>query len=460
MSKGKVCGLIGAVIVCISPPAAWGDAHSDYKAIFGKEAAAVSSSLSKADDVVFAKKLLESAGSVSESPELQVLLYEKAFQFAAASSEGLPTALQVLDVLEGKFPDRKADWQARRLGLYHNQYTRARGEAKKAAALTYVTALMAAGDALMAAGQPAQALPHYRSARSTASYYHKEMLAEIRRKLTDAGNAALVVGKITALRSRLKTDPKDARAREDLVLLYVIQKDAPGEARDVLRDSVSESLRTHVRLAGRSADTLSEGDSLRLGDWYYKTLSLKASGSGKRVVLERARGYYERYLSQHALRDVSRFRVDSALKKITADLARLAPRKPATTTSKVPKDAVAFGGHHYKAVLAGRVPWHEAVKACTKLGGHLVTIESAGEMAFLKQMVGRNRLWVGATDQAAEGRWVWINGNRLSREFRLWAGDGEPNQGKGANYASILVVGLRDTSGASQVGGFICEWDQ
>ena len=101
-----------------------------------------------------------------------------------------------------------------------------------------------------------------------------------------------------------------------------------------------------------------------------------------------------------------------------------------------------------------------AAKECTKLGGHLVTIESAGEMAFLKKLAGSNRLWVGATDEAAEGRWVWINGKRLSREFRLWAGDGEPNEGRRGNYASVLAEGLRDTSGPSRIGGFICEWEQ
>ena len=451
---------LAALAACVAGSVALGDAESDYKAIFGKEAAGVSSSTSKADDVAFARKLLESAGSVSESPKLQILLYENAFKFASASSEGLPIALQVLDILAKTFPARKADWQERRLALLRNQYMRARGEAKKAAAATYLDALLLAADALMAAGQPAGAVPHYRSARSVATYYRKEMLAEIRTKLNAAGDAAFTDGKVRALQSRLKIKPTDARAREDLVMLYVIQIDAPAKARDVLRDSVGEDVRVHVRLAAQSADDLSEGDCLRLGDWYYKTLLSRATGLGKRVVLERARGYYERYLATHTAQDVPRFRADSALKKIKTDLASLAPKPRTTTpTSRVPKDTVAFGRHHYKAVLARNVPWHEAAKACRKLGGHLVTIESAGELAFLQELVGRNRLWVGATDQEAEGRWVWINGKPLSREFRLW-GRGEPDGGRGSNYASVLADGVRDTPGPTSVGGYICEWDQ
>ena len=460
MGKLTVSALAG-VAVCLAVSVASGDAASDYKTIFGKEAARVSSSVSKVDDVAFAKKLLESAGSVSESPKLQVLLYERALKFAATSTEGLPVALQVLGILEKAFPARKAEFQAQWLALLRNQYMRARGEAKKAAAATYLDALMAAADALVAAGQPARAVPHYRSARSVATYYRKDMLPEIRDKMTHAGDAAFTAGKIKSLQSRLTTDPTDARAREDLVLLYVIQKDAPAKARDVLRRSVRQSLQTHVRLAAQSADDLSEGDCLRLADWYCTALSARASGAGKRIVLERARGYYERYLARHTLQDVARFRADAALKKVKADLARLAPRRPArtTVTSRVPKDAVAFGGHHYKAVL-GRISWQKAVAACKELGGHLVTVESAGELAFLRKLAGRGRLWVGATDQAAEGKWVWINGKGFSREFRLWD-MGEPDGGRGSNYAAVMAGGLRDSSSPyGGVGGFICEWDQ
>ena len=75
MSRRASFGVVGA-IVCIVAGVAFGDAQSDYTAIFGKEAARVAASASKADDVTFAKKLLESAAAVSESPKLQVLLYE------------------------------------------------------------------------------------------------------------------------------------------------------------------------------------------------------------------------------------------------------------------------------------------------------------------------------------------------------------------------------------------------
>jgi len=457
---GKLMSLaLAFAAVCIAAPPALGDARSDYAELFGKKAARVLASSNKIDDLAFAKELFEAAGAVSESPTLQVFLYQKVLAFAGTGAEGLPIALQVMDILEEKFPDRKADWQIKRLGLLRSKYLRAAGDAKKPAAIAYLNALMAAADALMVAGKSTEALPHYKSARALASYYHKEMLPDIRWRLTEAGSASITEGKIKRLLAKLKINPNDTGSREDLIHLYVIQTDAPAKAQSVLSKTISKPLRKHVSLAVRSDDGLSESDCLSLGNWYYKTLSPKASGAaGKRIVLQRAQRYYERYVAQHTRKDLPRVQAAFALQKIEAELARLGPVK-SVTTARIPKDAVAFGRHHYKSITAVKMPWGEAVKACKELGGHLVTIESAGEMAFLQKLVGSSRLWVGATDQSAEGKWVWINGKGFSPTLKLWA-SGEPNEGRKANYASLLSAGLRDTSTSSRVGGFICEWDR
>ena len=297
MSRLAIAGMTGAVI-CIAAAAAPGDAASDYAAIFGREAGRVAASSDRADDAAFAKKLLESAASVSESPKLQVLLYERAYEFAARSPDGLPTALQALTLLEQKFPDRKADWQAKRLALLRNQHTRARGEAKKAAGQAYMEALLAGADAMLTAGQADKALAHYRSARGIATYYRLEVQADINRKIAQASAAVILASKIRALQSRIAAHPDDTAAREDLILLHVVQQDAPAKARQVLTDSVSAPLRENVRLAERSVRRLSATDALRLGEWYFKTLLPGAGPQGLRSVLERAERYYEHYLAR------------------------------------------------------------------------------------------------------------------------------------------------------------------
>ncbi len=335
MGRLKVFGLACAAVY-IAASLALGDAKSDYAELFGKKDARILASSTKSDDLAFAKELLEAAEAVSESPALQVFLYEKVLTFAGASTEGLPIALAVMDILEKKFPDRKTDWQVKHLGLLRSTYARAVGKAKKPAAQAYLDALMAAADALMTAGKSTEALPHYRSAGTLASYYRKEMLPEIRWKLTQAGSATLIESKIKRLQAKLNTDPNNTKSREELIHLYVIYTDAPAKAQSVLSDTVSEPLRKHVPLATKSTDELPADDCLSLGNWYYKTLRPKASGAGKRIVLQRASRYYERFVAQHEKQDISRVQAALALKKIQAELTRLGPAKP-ITTARIPK---------------------------------------------------------------------------------------------------------------------------
>jgi len=437
-------------------PAVLADAQSDYASIFGAEARRVVATRTTADDAAFARKLLDSAASVSESPALQLYLYEKAYDFGAKGPEGTPVALEALGLLAQRLPDRKADWQAKRLALLRNAYSRSRGEARKDAGETYATALVALGDEAMKDGRPDQAVVHYRSARSIATAYRMELAKTLAAKITKATAAAYQVAKIKALRSRIDANPADTSAREELIVLHLVQQDSPSKAQFLLNGKVESGLRINVPLAARPVEKLTAADCLRLGQWYYRKLAAKTSGDGRVTALKRAQTYYARYLELHELRDIVRFKAVADLKSVQGELARLSPEAVAPTA---PKGAVAFGGHHYKMIAARGITWHDAVKACKTLGGHLVTIESAGELAFLIKLTGRGRLWVGLTDEKVEGRWVTPDGKPMSRSFRQWL-SGEPNEGRRGNWASVMVGGLRDTSNPRMVTGYICEWDR
>ena len=450
-----------ATVICFAGNPALGDARGDYASIFGAEARRVVATRATGDDAAFARKLLDSAASVSEAPALQLLLYEKAYDFGAAGPEGTPVALEALGLLAQRLPDRKADWQAKRLALLRNAYTRARGEARKDAGETYAAALAALGDQEMKDKRPDQAVVQYRAARSVALACRMPLAKDLGPKIAEATAAAHQVAKIKALRLRIDAHPEDTTAREELIVLYLVQQDAPSKAQFLLNGKVDSALRINVPLAGRDIEKLTAADCMRLGQWYHQALVPKASGEGRVTALKRAQTYYARFLEVHELRDTARFKAAAALKAVRGELARLSPQSltPRSSGLPVPKGAVAFGGHHYKVIAARGLSWHAAVKACKKLGGHLATIESAGEMALLIKLAGPGRLWVGLTDEKVEGRWVTVDGKPMSRSFRQWS-SGEPNEGRRGNYASVMAGGLRDTSSASQVTGFLCEWDR
>jgi hypothetical protein len=83
--------------------------------------------------------------------------------------------------------------------------------------------------------------------------------------------------------------------------------------------------------------------------------------------------------------------------------------------------------------------WTQAKAAALAagLGGHLVIINNSGENEFVRSKIMANNVWLGLTDEAAEGTFKWVNG--VAPTYTNWA-SGEPNNlglnnGANADYA-------------------------
>ena len=86
-------------------------------------------------------------------------------------------------------------------------------------------------------------------------------------------------------------------------------------------------------------------------------------------------------------------------------------------------DFASYLGHDY--YLLSPATWTESEAAAIGLGGHLVTIDDAGENNFVTTQFGGERsLWIGLTDSAVEGTFVWVSGAPLV--YTNWS-SGEPN---------------------------------
>jgi len=120
---------------------------------------------------------------------------------------------------------------------------------------------------------------------------------------------------------------------------------------------------------------------------------------------------------------------------------------------------------YYEVVSSGNIIWSNAragalAKTFNGLTGYLANLTSAGESAFIQSKLSSDG-WIGASDQAEEGKWRWMDGPEAGLQF--WQGaangsrvaggagqvktawsdwaNGEPNDAFGEDYAYAIGGG-------------------
>ncbi len=90
-------------------------------------------------------------------------------------------------------------------------------------------------------------------------------------------------------------------------------------------------------------------------------------------------------------------------------------------------------GNFYKFVNANvdfaTAQANAAATTLNGVGGHLVTISSAAENTFVDSIISDN-VWMGASDSAVEGEWIWVEGPEAGEQF--WLGDANGSAVNGA----------------------------
>ena len=158
--------------------------------------------------------------------------------------------------------------------------------------------------------------------------------------------------------------------------------------------------------------------------------------------------------------------------------------------NKTKGEAVEYEGHRY-LICNDSMSWTEAKEKCEEMGGHLVTINGAGEQRFIadhieKDGIQKHHYWLGGTDAGKEGEWRWVTGEPFV--FTNWdPGDGEdhspqPNDADNQDYLELQTISNTSSnymtwndvceSGDNGVNqgapwyymqhyfGYICEWEE
>ena len=80
-------------------------------------------------------------------------------------------------------------------------------------------------------------------------------------------------------------------------------------------------------------------------------------------------------------------------------------------------------GHRY-VLINKKMTWCEAKAYAERFGGYIATITSQEEQDWICQTFTDAQFWLGGTDEALEGDWQWVTGERW--DYTNWA-PGEPN---------------------------------
>ncbi|CAL8260900.1 unnamed protein product [Gadus morhua 'NCC'] len=68
--------------------------------------------------------------------------------------------------------------------------------------------------------------------------------------------------------------------------------------------------------------------------------------------------------------------------------------------------------------------WNESREFCVSQGADLLVVDNKEEMDFISKATLYHDFWLGATDEAGEGMWRWVDGTVLSLDNPSWSRGG------------------------------------
>uniref|UniRef100_A0AAY4ARK1 C-type lectin domain-containing protein n=1 Tax=Denticeps clupeoides TaxID=299321 RepID=A0AAY4ARK1_9TELE len=87
--------------------------------------------------------------------------------------------------------------------------------------------------------------------------------------------------------------------------------------------------------------------------------------------------------------------------------------------TKSPDEALSWHKMNCKCYLNSTAPmaWAEARRYCRERAGELVVIGSREEQVTFIQSLLNFIGWLGLSDQAYEGKWIWVDGSPMTLQF-------------------------------------------
>ncbi|MEX2214371.1 MAG: hypothetical protein WD768_09605 [Phycisphaeraceae bacterium] len=309
-------------------------AAKQFDSLFGESIKQVTNTVDPADDIALAKKLVEAAASVSDKPDLLAVMLEKAYDLCAKDPSGTATAIQAMEVMADRLPEKRASANQRIIILLTRDYSRARTAAdQQTNGQALIDRMSESAEAHFNANDYLTAVADYRKALPIAVRIKSPSDAIIRSRIETIGHRQRTESQISSLQARILENRNDVAGATELVTLLTIEMDRPAATVSYIDILTDEDLKKHVTLASKSADELTDADFLYLGTWY-EGQAKKASSVAKRRTLERAASYLKSFLDSSPQDELVKLQAELALKRVQSSIKELSPEPVAPKDSE------------------------------------------------------------------------------------------------------------------------------
>ncbi len=330
-ARRAVLLLLFLAVSCAAAAAAESQAaQKAFGSLFGADLKRVQGTDDPSDDVDLAGQILDAAQAVPDRAALVEVFCDQATRLVGAHPAGYATVARAMNLLAAYVPAREADARGRLLEIRQKQFDAAKGEERKVAGEGLLDALLETAYAREWADDLAEARRLLGQAKTVASTIESPRLPSIGQHAEDLDHRARTARRIADLQTRLEKEPGNVSAREELVRLYVVERNDPGKAAAVLGagEVQDKALKRCVPAAAKPMAETSERICLELGQWYHG-LAEASAASTKPAIHARARAYLERFLLLHTAQDEGRVLAKEALGKVEGALAELHGAAPA-----------------------------------------------------------------------------------------------------------------------------------
>ena len=254
----RIAVLILLSLAMFSLPVSAADTEAQKKAedafdsLYGADVKRVRATRDTADDAALAAKLLAAARAVEAQPEFLAILCTNACELAAADPKGYETAQAVCDLAIEKAPSAAGACQDTIVTMRRRQYDTARGDAKAQACDALIDALAASADTRLRGGDTEGAHARLLKAATLARQTRSQKADAVEAQLKTITARQKSAAEAERLKKQVEADPANAKARDPLVRLLVVDLDSPAEAAKYVDESSDATLKKFVPAAAQS----------------------------------------------------------------------------------------------------------------------------------------------------------------------------------------------------------------